>query len=96
MKKNDGKIVISRIFDSKEEIYKILSQLQHSIDNYGVVTVEDYKPIIGETSSMEDYRIGWYNIDDVRIDYARSQVEHCSYRYKYKYKLILPRTRVIK
>lgn len=54
-------------FDTREQLDKVLEDLQHIIDVYGYATVADFYDLIGHESSYKSALYGWDTLSDFGI-----------------------------
>lgn len=70
-------------FETREKAEKILEQMNEEIDQYGLVTVADFKELCGVASNYKDNQCGWTSIRDAEIIRVRDG-------YRIKFPRVLP------
>lgn len=66
-------------FETEDEAWRIIVELQDILNSNGVCTVSDFKHIMGSGANAEDVKFGWKDLDDVDVD-----------RSQFGYYMILP------
>lgn len=60
------------LFDEREKAESALVNMKRVIDEYGKLTVEDYKDLCGITPSYLDSKYGWISLGNVNISKDRN------------------------
>lgn len=55
------------ILDTRREADEVLVAMEEILENYDVVTVNDYYDLCGVTGKFTDDRYGWTNLDTARV-----------------------------
>lgn len=56
------------LFNQYETANDVLRQMREMIAKYKVVHVSDYYELAGITNNLRDYKYGWYDLGDVKIE----------------------------
>lgn len=68
------------IFETRNDAQNILDSLTEILDLYSCVSLSDYNDLVGVIGPYTDNKIGWTNLDNVKINMVRGG-----------YRLLMPR-----
>ena len=68
------------IFETRNDAQNILDSITEILDLYSCVSLSDYNDLVGVIGPYTDNKIGWTNLDNVKINMVRGG-----------YRLLMPR-----
>lgn len=65
---NDYKVnKISEVYNNRQVAENLLSKMQDWLNDYGTITIFDYKQMMGKEGSYQDTNYGWTNLREAVI-----------------------------
>jgi hypothetical protein len=58
---------ISEVYNNRQVAENLLSKMQDWLNDYGTITIYDYKSMIGKEGSYQDTNYGWTNLREAVV-----------------------------